>query len=240
MSYIMNQKQKQPLYEGHVWLSCSSRFLLGLSASCATLLNLRRADLVGIMGELTSTSYFLRRLHQTMLMDVTGRRILHERPRMTHDRLDPRWLRTLPMNTLGKQYIEWMDMYGFQPGMRSPVRFINHEEKAYVMQRYRESHDFYHVLTGLPATLEGEVILKWFEWINMRLPIAILSAISGSVRLLIQRTFLLESIGWAIWNGKKAKPMINVYWEEELMTDIHELRKKMGIFPYSKNKIKPN
>ena len=31
---------------------------------------------------------------------------------------------------------------------------------AYVMQRYREVHDFWHVICALPTSVAGEVALK--------------------------------------------------------------------------------
>ncbi|EMR10710.1 hypothetical protein PNEG_00860 [Pneumocystis murina B123] len=171
-----------------------------------------------------------------MLINSTGRRILFERPRMTLVTLNPKFLHTLPDYTLGNIYIKWMDTYGFVPGLRSCVRYINHEEWAYVMQRYRESHDFYHILMGLPATIEGEILLKWFEWINMGLPIAILSAIFGSFSLFLKKkckNISYPLIKWAIQNGQQAREsMINIYWEEELKTDINILRKRIGIIPY--------
>ena len=34
---------------------------------------------------------------------------------------------------------------------------------------------------------------------------------------------------WAMANGLKAEEMLNVYWEEELETDINELRARFGI-----------
>jgi len=43
------------------------------------------------------------------------------------------------------------------------VQFVDNEELAYVMQRYREVHDFWHVLTGVPTTVLGEIALKWYH-----------------------------------------------------------------------------
>ena len=34
---------------------------------------------------------------------------------------------------------------------------------------------------------------------------------------------------WALSNGLKAKDVINVYWEEELETDVQELRERLYI-----------
>jgi hypothetical protein len=46
------------------------------------------------------------------------------------------------------------------------VRFIDSEELAYVMQRYREVHDFWHVLTGLDTTVLDELGLKALEYLQ--------------------------------------------------------------------------
>ncbi|BFZ54903.1 Ubiquinone biosynthesis protein [Savitreella phatthalungensis] len=154
------------------------------------------------------------------------------------------------------------------------------DELAYVMQRYRECHDFYHAVTGLPIIVEGEIALKWFEWANMGLPVALLSGAGGMLPLRYAATVaplfktaikavapvegLLGFAGsgnqedvvndgesrrtarqaerkrqalarlrkvyipWALREGACAKPLINVYWEEELHTDAEELRRRLG------------
>ena len=50
------------------------------------------------------------------------------------------------------------------------MNYIEDEELAYVMSRYREVHDFWHVLSGLPPTELGEITLKWFEAVQTGLP----------------------------------------------------------------------
>ena len=99
------------------------------------------------------------------------------------------------------------------------------------MLRYRQTHDFFHAITGLPVIVEGEIALKWFEWMNMGLPVAALSAIFGPLRLDYKSRERLRTlfIPWAITNGLRANPLINVYWEEEMHTDADELRKRLGL-----------
>jgi ubiquinone biosynthesis protein COQ4 len=99
------------------------------------------------------------------------------------------------------------------------------------MQRYRECHDFYHSICGLPVIVEGEIALKWFEWANMGLPVAGLSAVFGPLRFAAPERKRLREIyvPWAVKNGLKARSLINVYWEEELKTDADVLRKRLGI-----------
>ena len=111
------------------------------------------------------------------------------------------------------------------------MRYIDDPELAYVMQRYRECHDFYHSICGLPVIVEGEIALKWFEWANMGLPVAGLSAVFGPLRFKAPERKRLREIyvPWAIKNGLKARSLINVYWEEQLEKDADDLRKELGI-----------
>lgn len=98
------------------------------------------------------------------------------------------------------------------------------------MQRYRECHDFYHALTGLPVVVEGEIALKAFEFANTLLPMTGLS-IFAVVRLKPEERARALKIyfPWAIRNGLQAKEVINIYWEEELRTDVNELRERIGL-----------
>ena len=49
------------------------------------------------------------------------------------------------------------------------------------MQRYRECHDLYHTLVGLPISVLTEFVLKYFEFANLRLPMTAISAIGRSL-----------------------------------------------------------
>jgi ubiquinone biosynthesis protein COQ4 len=165
-----------------------------------------------------------------MLRSPTGRRILRDRPRLTSQTLSLDRLRSLPRNTLGHAYYQWLEREHVSPDTRAEVRYIDNEECAYVMQRYRESHDFYHALTGLPTVREGEVALKAFEFANTGLPMTGLSVFSVFTLKPIERQRFWGTYGpWAVRNGLTAEDVINVYWEEELETDVDELRQRLGI-----------
>ena len=165
-----------------------------------------------------------------MLSNPTGRRILRDRPRITSKAMSVAKLRTLPQSSVGCAYVSWLDREGVSPDTRSSVRYIDDEECAYVMQRYRESHDFYHALTGLPVFVEGEVALKAFEFTNTLLPMTGLSLFAITRMTPSERTrFWNTYFPWAISNGLRSKDIINVYWEEELERDVDDLRRELGI-----------
>jgi ubiquinone biosynthesis protein COQ4 len=167
-----------------------------------------------------------------MLASPTGRRILRDRPRITSTSLNLPHLRSLPAGTVGRTYVAWLDREGVSPDTRSTVRYIDDPECAYVMQRYRECHDFYHALTGLPVVREGEVALKAFEFANTLLPMTGLSVVAAATLKPGERRRFRETyLPWALRNGLRASEVINVYWEEELERDVEDLRRELGVEP---------
>lgn len=189
-----------------------------------------RLDLIATLGETTATPYFIYRLRDAMLSSPTGRRILRDRPRITSDTMSMQRLRSLPQNSVGWAYASWLDKEGVSPDTRDQVRYIDDEECAYVMQRYRECHDFYHALTGLPVMVEGEVALKAFEFANTLLPMTGLSLFAVSRLKPAERTrFWRTYLPWAVTNGLRSKEIINVYWEDQLERDVVGLRADLGI-----------
>lgn len=223
-------KRPPPNYDGHVPLTTTERFGLAIGSAIASLINPRRAEMIAACGEATAQPFFIRRLRDRMLSDPTGRRILRDRPRITSKTMSLEKLRQLPENTVGRTYAAWLDREGVTPDTRDQVKYIDNEEEAYVMQRYRECHDFYHAVTGLPIFVEGEIGLKAFEFANTGLPMTGLS-LGAIVRLKpAERKRMFETyLPWALSNGLKAKDVICVYWEEELETDVEDLRQRLGI-----------
>lgn len=223
-------QRSRELYPGHVPLSISERLLLATGSAIQSLINPRRGDMIAALSEATAQPYFITNLRNQMLSHPIGRQILKERPRITSKTMSLEYLRSLPQNTVGFTYGAWLDREGVTPDTRDDTRYIDDEECAYVMQRYREAHDFYHAITGLPVIVEGEIALKWFEWINMGLPVAALSAIFGPLRLSKKQRARLRKvwIPWALSEGRKSTCLLNVYWENELLTDCEELRRRLG------------
>ncbi|KAJ5219884.1 Coenzyme Q biosynthesis Coq4 [Penicillium chermesinum] len=219
-----------PNYPGHVPLTTIERGALAVGSAIGSLINVRRADLIAALGEATATPYFIYRLRDAMLSDPTGRRILRDRPRITSRTLQLTYLRTLPENSVGRAYATWLDREGVTPDTRDQVQYIDDEECAYVMQRYRECHDFYHAVTGLPTFVEGELALKALEFLNTLLPMTGLSMVAYvRMKPAEKERFLSLHLPWAVRSGLGSKELINVYWEEVLEKDVRELRAELNI-----------
>lgn len=219
-----------PNYPGHVPLTSVERLGLAVGSAITSLLNPYRHDMIAALGEATAQPFFITQLKNRMLSSPTGRRILRDRPRITSQTMPLAKLRSMPENSVGRTYAAWLDREGVTPDTRDAVRYIDDEESAYVMQRYRECHDFYHALTGLPVFVEGEIGLKVFEFANLGLPMTGLS-LAAIVRLKKgeRRRMLGTYLPWAFQNGWRSGEVINVYWEEELETDVEVLRGRLGI-----------
>ncbi|XP_040487911.1 ubiquinone biosynthesis protein COQ4 homolog, mitochondrial isoform X1 [Ursus maritimus] len=117
------------------------------------------------------------------------------------------------------------------PDTRAPTRFVDDEELAYVIQRYREVHDMLHTLLGMPTNILGEIVVKWFEAVQTGLPMCILGALFGPIRLSAQSLQVLvsELIPWAVQNGRRAPCVLNLYYERRWEQPLLALREELGI-----------
>lgn len=104
------------------------------------------------------------------------------------------------------------------------------------MQRYRESHDFYHMICSMPVSTLGETVVKIFEFAHFGLPVALLSSIAGPLRLSNQDKWLLvNELGpWAYAMGKHSRQkcrgtLLSVRWEHRWEMDFDEMRTELGI-----------
>lgn len=224
-----------------------------LHSSLTALNDPTRADAVAAVGEVTG-SYALSKILVAMEKDAVGRRILDERP-VVDERVAKRAFELLEQHsvnlkeqqtddqqqqqqsdiTFGAAYATFLQKHNFHPNERSKVRYLSNPHLSYVMTRYRQNHDYWHVLTGLPPTVLGELALKWLELIQTGLPLAALSATGGVNNSMLseqERQVLWEVyFPWAIRVGSEMREggLMCTYYEEELETDLGVLRERIGI-----------
>lgn len=112
------------------------------------------------------------------------------------------------------------------------VHYVDDPELAYVLQRYRECHDFYHCICSLPVNVESELALKFFEFANLGLPMAGFAAAFGHLRLTSEKRTRLfrEFVPWAVKCGGSARSLITVYWEERWDQNVDEMKKELGLW----------
>ena len=216
-----------------------------------------RADAVAAVSELTG-SVTLSRILQNMQTHPVGREILKDQPWVQQSELPPSILQIMKEGlipetatssscinnntehplTFGQAYGLFLHKHGFDPDHRDPVRdpdLSQNPSLAYVMTRYRQSHDYWHTLTGLPPTVLGELALKGWEFVHLGMPVALLSVMT-STQLLNkeERDFLwTHYLPWALRSAHRPSNeqhhLMCVYYEREFDTPLEELRKRMGI-----------
>ena len=178
-----------------------------------------------------------------MSCDPEGCEILADKPRVTASILPG--LASLPPHTLGHHYAAFMTRNNISPDSRSEVRFVDDPDLAYVMTRYiliitiiiiivmtryRETHDMTHAILGQDTTMVGEVLVKWVEALQFRLPMCAGGAIFGPLRFKPkQRDLYRALLPWALDQGLNAKFLLNVYYEKRWEQDINEFRKEFNI-----------
>ncbi|XP_065362377.1 ubiquinone biosynthesis protein COQ4 homolog, mitochondrial [Calliphora vicina] len=206
------------------------KVLLAAGSSIAALVDPRRHDMIACLGETTGEQALQNILH-TMKSSEEGQRILQHKPRINTRTVDIEKLRHMPENSLGRAYVKFLDDNQVTPDSRMEVRFMDDPELAYIMTRYRECHDLVHTILDMPTNMLGEVAVKWFEALNNGLPMCYGGAIFGAMRLKAKnrKSYRNDYLPWAIKNGKHAKPLMSVFWEERWEQDIDEIRKELKI-----------
>ena len=159
-----------------------------------------------------------------------GRLILKERPIV--DETMFKNAQAYKPCSFGRAYVDFLKEQNIT-FERPPIEYINDHDLKYVMLRYRQIHDFLHVLTGLDISVENEIVLKWFEFVQNGLPVAGLSSVFGPLSLQSnQRKGLLKKISWAIQQGLMSKNLMNVYFEKYFDLELNELRSNLNIVPF--------
>ncbi|CCI45058.1 hypothetical protein ABG067_004275 [Albugo candida] len=226
----IGKPQERLLYANHMPTTPLQKIILSGVSAVSVFANPNRADMLANLGELTGTSA-LRSIHAQMCSNSTGVQILYDRPRIRSDAINKSALRSLPSDTFGYAYARFMDSNGFEADGRSYVQFVDDTDLAYVMQRYRELHDLWHTLFGLPATLFGEIVLKYIELVQTGLPACALSGFVG--QFLLSRDDMRELacvyVPWAYRAGKEASFLMNIYYEKEFSTPLEEFRDRYNI-----------
>ncbi|KAG6373335.1 ubiquinone biosynthesis protein Coq4 [Boletus reticuloceps] len=99
------------------------------------------------------------------------------------------------------------------------------------MQRYRETHDFYHALFGLRVSALPELALKVFEFANLGFPMTAL-ALGASVKMKKAQCDRLwhEFVPWGIRCGGSAQCLLTVYWEERWGQEVQDIKNELGVW----------
>lgn len=176
--------------------------------------------------------YSFHRLAKRMQASEAGKDILKKRPRVTNAIIRSYKLEGLPNESFGRLFFNFVTENGFDREVRTPPRSpFENELTGYAKTRWRETHDFRHILTGFSASLADEAIIAAFQFGN--LPNG-WSLVVMMIAPLLSWRQLHPAKQWyrmveAYKAGRDAVCLGSVSYEGELHTPIEELRKKWRV-----------
>lgn len=170
-----------------------------------------------------------------------GRRLLDERPELSSTHVDFDALRRLPDTTLGGAYVRHLDGNGITADYQAAAtRHVDDPDMAYLMRRFRQTHDVWHALLGIGITGHEEVLIHWFSFGQLRLPVSALIMVFGTMKHLVleQRwDALRRSTREAYQSGRDAEPLLPVVWEDIWEQPIADVRARYRIRPLDRSRF---
>ncbi|KAL7637293.1 UNVERIFIED_CONTAM: hypothetical protein RMT77_012018 [Armadillidium vulgare] len=218
------------LYEDHIPTNFIQKSFLSVGSALTSITDPRRHDAIAVLGE-TTGYYALKNIYNQMLKDSEGGKIIADKPRINSKTVDINKLAAMPHDSLGHSYWQFLSVNKVTPDSRLPVRFVDNQELAYVMQRYREVHDLFHTILGMPTNMLGEVAVKWIEATQTGLPMCISGALFGPLRFRPKQraTYINKLLPWTLRTCRNAKPLMTVYFERRWEQNIQDLRNELNI-----------
>ena len=105
-------------------------------------------------------------------------------------------------------------------------------ELAFLVRRFRQTHDVWHALTGLGTSGHEEVIIHAFSWGQLQLPVSAPVLIFGTLKHIVLEArwqTLREGLWDAYASGRDALPLLPVYWERHWEEPIEQTRARLRI-----------
>jgi ubiquinone biosynthesis protein Coq4 len=151
--------------------------------------------------------------------------------RYLRDTPDVDQLASLPTGTLGHEFARHIREHGFDPDYYRKLEVES--DKEWVMMRMRQTHDIWHVVTGIGIDPIGELSLKAFELAQTRRPLAAVITAGGVVRYLMrdadQLGDVLEGLSVGYRLGCAARPFLAQRWEEGWQRPLADWRTALDV-----------
>lgn len=182
-----------------------------------------------------------RRLLAEMMTTPEGLRLMRDRPELSSDRVDYDWLRTLPASAFGGAYARHLDDNKLTADYQAAAtRHVDDPDMAYLMRRFRQTHDVWHVLMGIGITGHEEVLTHWFTFGQLQLPVSALIMVFGTMKhVVLERRWdaLRHSMMEAYRSGRDAEPLMPVYWEDLWERPLEDVRAAYNVRPLDRSRF---
>lgn len=177
----------------------------------------------------------MRALMRELAQTPEGRRLMDERPELSSDHVDYDRLRALPASTFGGAYARHLDNNGITADYQAAAtRHVDDPDIAYLVRRYRQTHDVWHALLNLGIAGHEEVLVHSFAYGQLRLPVSALVMLFGTIKhIVLERRWgaLRHSMVEAYRAGRRAAPLMPVYWEDLWEAPLETVRVAYNVEP---------
>ena len=217
-----------------VTMATTSESIRLMTAIGRVLADSTRTSEIHVAEEITGRRRFARVLAD-MKETEEGRALLQARPELTSSQVDFDALRRLPASTLGGAYVRHLDRFGLSADSQAtPTRFVDDEEIAYLMRRFRQTHDVWHAITALGAEPHNEVVIHAFSLGQLHLPVSWMVVTLGGLKhgLFEGRIGVLtRTMPLAYKVGREARPLMGVWWEQQWGDPLADVQQRLGVRP---------
>lgn len=162
--------------------------------------------------------------------DPAARRLYDEHRAIDSRTIDLDALAALPAGTLGHAYAMFLRSRGLTPEVFDGApRGVTDPQLSYVMQRLRQTHDLWHVVTGCETDPAGEIALQAFTYAQIGAPGNALLTLAGVWRGARQRPGLVRDVIALYRRGAHAERLASFPWEDHWATPLSEVRAMLGL-----------
>lgn len=161
-----------------------------------------------------------------------GARLYAEHRTIDSHTVDLDALAALPEGTLGHAYARFLRSRGLTPEVfDAPPEEIHDPRAQYVVQRLRQSHDLWHVVTGCDTDPAGEIALQAFTFAQTRAPSTAILTLVGTLRGFQEQRALPRDVLSAFRAGLRAEKLATFPWEDHWATPLATVRDMLGVTP---------
>lgn len=210
-------------------LSPVLRWRRALGALAKVMADHERTDQVLEFSIYANAGTMARRIER-LLEDPRARRLYDERRTLDSRTLDLERLGRLPEGTLGRAYADFMRSNGITPEVfDGPPEEVRDPRAVYVIQRLRQSHDLWHVVTGYETDPASEIALQAFTFAQVHAPSSLILAALGTLRGAREYPRLPRDVLAAFRAGRRAERLAFFPWEDHWETPLAEVRARLGV-----------
>jgi ubiquinone biosynthesis protein COQ4 len=205
------------------------RWRRALRALARVLANPEETDQVLVFSSYINAGSSRHRL-DAFFADPRGQKLYAEQRALDSHTIDLDALARLPEGTLGRAYATFMLSHGLTPNVFDGTpEEIRDPQAAYVIQRMRQSHDLWHVVTHADTDPAGEVALQAFTYAQLGAPSSGILAVLGTLKTLRHDRRIVKDALAMFRLGQTADDLPVFAWEDHWATPIAEVRRMLRL-----------